>query len=181
MRMKHASHPPPRRWMAGVGLIEALVALAVLALGVMGMAALQTRTLLESRASHGRAIAVRLATDLHERMRTNPGIRDRSLIGAAHPYQLEWGATPRPADCWQASCSPDDLASFDLMQWKNSLTHHLPQGDARVFLANADTGEVGILVAWPLLPGDLPAPVAPGVAAVACREGFICHQVLVRP
>jgi hypothetical protein len=50
-----------------------------------------------------------------------------------------------------------------------------------VFLANADTGEVGILVAWPLLPGDPPVPVAPGAAAVACLEGFICHQVYVRP
>jgi type IV pilus assembly protein PilV len=135
---------------------------------------------LESRASHARAVAVRLASDLGERMRANPGIRDRSLLGGSHPYLLEWGATPAGADCWQTRCGAADLAAFDLLQWKASLAHHLPQGDARVFLAQPDTGEVGILIAWPLAPGDPPWPALPG-GGLACPEGFSCHLVHVRP
>ena len=43
----------------GTSLIEALVALLVLALGVMGMAAVQTRTLATARTTNLRAVAIR--------------------------------------------------------------------------------------------------------------------------
>jgi type IV pilus assembly protein PilV len=179
--MKPRAAAPLLPMETGVSLVEALVALAVLALGVMGMAALQTRTLLETRATNGRAIAVQLVTDLSERMRANPGIRDRSLVGPSNPYLIEWGASPPTINCWTRACDPQDLAGFDLMQWRASLAQHLPLGDARVFASATDPGEVGILIGWPLLPDGPPVPVAPGGAAVTCREGLMCHLVFVRP
>ena len=66
---------PTKQWQKGVSMIEALVALFVLTLGVLGMAGIQTRTLVESRTSNARAIAVQMSDDLLDRMQANTPIR----------------------------------------------------------------------------------------------------------
>lgn len=63
MSMLHSNHPEQQ----GIAMIEALVALLVLAFGVLGLARLQINALTESRHSNARAIAVQLAADLSER------------------------------------------------------------------------------------------------------------------
>jgi type IV pilus assembly protein PilV len=55
----------------GITLVEALVALLVLALGILGLAVVQGRTLVETRTANSRATAIRLISDLSERVRLN--------------------------------------------------------------------------------------------------------------
>ncbi len=55
----------------GFTLVEALVALLVLSIGLLGIAALYVETLRASRTSLYRTEAVTLATDLADRMRAN--------------------------------------------------------------------------------------------------------------
>src|SRR6218665_2182419 len=96
----------------GVSLIEALVALLVLALGIMGMAGIQTRTLVESRTTNARAFAVQLADDLLDRMQANAAIRINPPITS--PYLAAWGAqAAAPVDCFTAACTGPQLAAFD--------------------------------------------------------------------
>lgn len=55
----------------GVGLIEVLVALLILALGVLGFAALQLRALDAAQEATEQTVAMNTARDLAERMRIN--------------------------------------------------------------------------------------------------------------
>jgi type IV pilus assembly protein PilV len=174
------------------------VALAVLAFGVLGMAGLQTRTLMESRATNARAVAVRLAADLGERIRANPGRHRWGLSGSTSPYLMEWDTVPPVANCWTTRCSALELARFDLMQWRSSLSDGLPGGDARVFVAATDPSLIGVLIGWPptappalagtddsTRPHTGPAyPLltpAPGIGDVPCKPGLMCHLVFMRP
>ncbi|HEU0198650.1 MAG TPA: type IV pilus modification protein PilV, partial [Nevskiaceae bacterium] len=55
---KHTTRPYAPRWaQAGVGLIEVLVAALVLAVGILGIAALQTKALASSGDAMGRSMA----------------------------------------------------------------------------------------------------------------------------
>lgn len=55
----------------GVGLMEVLVALVILAIGVLGFSALQLKGIEAAQEANEQAIAVNLARDLAERMRVN--------------------------------------------------------------------------------------------------------------
>lgn len=185
----------------GVSLIEALVALLVLALGIMGMAGIQTRTLVESRATNSRAVALQMADDLLDRMQANTVIR--TTPPATSPYLAAWGAaTAAPVDCFTASCNGAQLAAFDLVQWKASLAQVLPGGDARVFQSNTDNAQFGVLIGWTetqaknqgeatgaqatlftnaIATRDATNAVGTGVAGITCPAGLICHLVYIRP
>jgi type IV pilus assembly protein PilV len=185
----------------GVSLIEALVALLVLALGIMGMAGIQTRTLVESRTTNSRALAVQLTDDLLDRMQANSAIRINPP--AASPYLTTWGVqAAAPADCFTEACNGAQLAAFDLVQWKASLGRVLPGGDARIFQSDADNAQFGVLIGWTETQAknqgeaideeatlftdavairDAANAVGTGVAGIDCPAGLICHLVYIRP
>jgi len=187
----------------GISLIEALVAMLVLALGVMGMAGIQTRTLVESRTTNARAIALQMADDLLDRMQANVGLRVTPPVPpAVNPYIVNWGAPAAGADCFAAACNAADLASFDLEQWKATLTRLLPGGDARVFQSPTDPSQFGVLIGWTATQAknegaagaaeqaqytaaigvlDGAGNAGTGVANIPCPPGLICHLVYIRP
>lgn len=185
----------------GVSLIEALVALLVLALGIMGMAGIQTRTLVESRTTNSRALAVQLTDDLLDRMQANSVIRINPPV--VSPYVTDWGVqAAAPADCFTEGCNGAQLAAFDLVQWKASLGRVLPGGDARVFQSTTDNAQFGVLIGWTETQAknqgeaagaqatlftdavtirDAANAVGTGVAGIDCPAGLICHLVYIRP
>ena len=61
----------PRRRMAGVGLIEVLIAVTILAFGLLGIAALQATTLRNSQSAAERSEAAIATNSILERMRAN--------------------------------------------------------------------------------------------------------------
>jgi type IV pilus assembly protein PilV len=65
----------------GVGMLEVLVALLLLAIGVLGFTALQLRAVDASTEANSRVTALTLARDLTERMRSNPqAVRERFYV-----------------------------------------------------------------------------------------------------
>ena len=64
-------HAPGPRRVRGVGLIEVLVAVAILAFGLLGIAALQATALRNSQSSYQRSQAVTLTYSILDRMRAN--------------------------------------------------------------------------------------------------------------
>ena len=71
------SHAPGPRRVSGVGLIEVLVAVAILAFGLLGIAALQATALRNGQSSYERSQAVAQSYTILDRMRAN---RDVALI-----------------------------------------------------------------------------------------------------
>lgn len=178
--MKHARHHQ-----RGTSLIEALVALLVLALGVMGMAAVQTRSLATARTTNLRALAIQAAEDLQDRIQANAALRYKPPL--VNPYLTPWGPPPASnRNCAATVCDGPQLATFDLMQWKKELARSLPAGDGLVFASPTDATQWGILVAWtetktrtePLASASQPDTGVPGAN---CPGTFTCHLIFIRP
>lgn len=72
----------------GITLLESLVAIVVMALGLLGIVGIQMRTLADTQTGVRRAQAVKLIEDLSERVRANP-----NAIGNATSYAVAWGST----------------------------------------------------------------------------------------
>jgi type IV pilus assembly protein PilV len=171
-----------------VSLIESLVALLILALGVLGLAGLQAGTLAQTRHANARAAAVQMANDLLERMQMNPAV-GRAPLGmpTTSLYETGWGSIKTPApDCRSRACNAPELAAHDLAQWKTSWQTQLPGADARVFRSRTDPRQIGVMLGWadagntPFSQPDM--TVAKGDdSAARCPEGLVCHLVYVRP
>lgn len=58
----------------GISLLETLIAVLVLAIGLLGVAGLQTTNLKNSQSAHQRTMAVMLAGSMAERIRANAGV-----------------------------------------------------------------------------------------------------------
>ncbi|MEQ1159696.1 type IV pilus modification protein PilV [Acinetobacter calcoaceticus] len=96
----------------GMGMIEILVALLILAIGILGFIALQYRALEASAESTSRVQAITLARDIAERIRVN-----RNSL-AVYNQQLQDASKQKDfvKNCFQDNCSDTDLADFDVAQ-----------------------------------------------------------------
>ena len=140
-------HHPRSRLQRGISLIESLVAIVVMALGILGILGVQMRTLADTQTTVHRAQAIRLIEDLSERMKTNP-----NALGSINNYVSGFSDEPTPGDC-SGGCSHSDQATYDLALWKQAVKTTLPLGEASVFLAAGETDDanrrqLGVMVAW---------------------------------
>ena len=97
----------------GVGLIEVLVALLILAVAILGFVALQVRATEATSEGIYRVQAMNLARDIAEKIRTN-----RSAVNT-YVASFESSAADRVTfteDCYDEFCSPAEKADFDVAQ-----------------------------------------------------------------
>jgi len=98
----------------GFSLLEVLIALLVLAVGLLGLAALQNMGLRLNHQSYERTQATILIYDMIDRMRVNPaGV----VLGN---YSLSMTGTPPTAtqNCEASVCTtPAALAAYDMNRW----------------------------------------------------------------
>ena len=142
----------------GFSLIEVLVALIVLSVGLLGLANLQGQSISSSYNSHLRTQATSLARSVIDRMRAN-----RELATATENYQTVFGTPPPSAaiDCSNNDCTPVQIASYDLKEWKCNLGMYskdaicqglvsqiaLPNGEGQIEPEVA-TGQTKVTVRW---------------------------------
>jgi type IV pilus assembly protein PilV len=108
--MRHAQHR--ERSERGFTLVEAMVALVVLSVGLLGIAGLQITSLKVNHGSATRTQAVYLAYDIIDRMRANPAA---AING---DYNIALGATP----------AGGTVAGDDLVSWTQNIAAALPAG-----------------------------------------------------
>lgn len=145
LQLKNASRSPFQR---GISLIESLVAIVVMALGILGILGVQMRTLTDTQTSVRRAQAIHLIEDLSERMKVSP-----NALGSLDSYVTGWNETPTAGDCVSAPCNHSELTAYDLREWKRAVARALPLGDANVFLAPGETvdanrRQLGVMISW---------------------------------
>ena len=104
----------------GFSIVEAMVALLVLSVGMLGIAGLYVTTLRASGSALYRSHAINFAADMADRIRANP------TAGAAYANA---GANN---NCAQgATCTPAQLAVDDVFRWQQQVATILPDdGDA---------------------------------------------------
>jgi len=117
----------------GFTMVEILVAIVVLAIGLLGLANLQVTTLQFNNSAYLRSQAINLAADMADRMWANRAV----AIGAGSPYDINIADGPP----WPAT-----LADTDLVEWRAALANTLPGGTGAITVA-AD-GLATIVVCW---------------------------------
>jgi type IV pilus assembly protein PilV len=124
----------------GDTLIEVLITVLILAVGVLGVAAMQVTTLQNLNSSYSTSVAEIIAEDLSERMRANP---TSALAGS---YVHSAPPVPYP-DCVANVCNLADLATYDVGSWWAALTAVLPSATGEV-TRNAGTNTFVVTVRW---------------------------------
>lgn len=99
---------------AGFGIVEVMVALVVLAVGMLGIASLYVTTLRSSSTAVSRMHAVFQVSDLADRIRANRWARASYADGA-----------PAMKDC-SANCNRADMALNDLFLWDRQVDALFP-------------------------------------------------------
>ncbi len=118
----------------GFTLIEILVAVVIMAVGLLGIAGLQVVSMQQNRSALLRAQALQLGEDILDRIRANPAA---SYDGVA----LTDAPDSNPEDCLNAVCTPAQMAAYDIAQWKCSINSTAP--DDTVY-AGCDAAELNI-------------------------------------
>jgi type IV pilus assembly protein PilV len=118
----------------GFTMVEALVALVVLAIGLLGIAALYLDSLRAGRTAIYRTQAVNLAADIADRIRANRGAvlaytsafaDTPAAVATCEPTELDVGGAA-------VGCGNAELASTDLSRWKAAIAQRLPEGQGQV-------------------------------------------------
>ncbi len=113
----------------GFTLVEVLVATIVLAVGLLGLAALQAGNLKNNQSAYFRSQATQLAYDIADRMRANVTAVDSYLSKT-----MAVAAATKKGDCSSKAkgCDPATMAENDLYEWNQALTTVLPSGTGTI-------------------------------------------------
>lgn len=156
----------------GFTLIEVLVAIVILAVGLVGIAGLQAQSLRNSQDSFFRTQANAFATDLADRMRANS-------VGAtsdALPYAISDISGLGTAVTACNPCTPEQITSNDLITLKQKITaSNLPSGNATVTGSRIGVNDAAytISIQWDTL--------REGAPGNTCGSGgLMCFSTTVR-
>ncbi|MCH8262060.1 MAG: type IV pilus modification protein PilV [Proteobacteria bacterium] len=130
---------------SGFSLLEVLISMVVLSIGLLGIAGLQATSKRTSYEALQRTTAVMLTRDIIERMRTNP---DQI---AAYSGTVDT-TTITHNDCGAATCTPVQLAAYDLFEWQQAI------------LGASELSDTGVNT------GGLVSPVGCITVAAACTS-----------
>lgn len=130
---------------SGFSLLEVLIAMVVLSIGLLGIAGLQATSKRTSYEALQRTTAVMLTRDIIERMRTNP-----DQIANYNGTVTETAITHN--DCSAATCTPVQLAAYDLFEWQQAI------------LGASELSDTGVNT------GGLVSPVGCITVATACTS-----------
>ncbi len=127
----------------GFSLLEVLISLAVLSIGLLGLAALQTVGLRINHDSYQRTQATMMAYDIADRMRAN----SKGLVDGKYNAVLATTTSPGP-DCVAAtSCDTNELADYDIRTWHDTIALKLSEGTGTIS-TDAATGRRTITINW---------------------------------
>jgi type IV pilus assembly protein PilV len=137
-RSVFASRPALR----GFTIVEALVALVVLAVGMLGIASLYVTTLRASGSAGSRMHAINLASDLADRIRAN---RTAEAAYAGAP-----AANGTTCIGTGVSCTAVQMAAHDLFLWQAAIQATLPGAAAGTVTVDVGTNPPSyqIEVSW---------------------------------
>ncbi|MDO9003305.1 MAG: type IV pilus modification protein PilV [Aquabacterium sp.] len=161
---------PPRQ--RGATLIEVMISALIVAFGMLAMIALQSNAIKYTKTSEYRSVATLLANDLADRMRVNA--EDGAMAGRYDlltAYEKPTTVPARTECAAPTNCTPTDLATRDLGEWRRALYFSLPGGNG--FVQSDPTNRaVNIWVAWQD-PDETARPVGDNGAVKECPAAFL--------
>lgn len=165
----------------GTSLIEVLVTLTIVAVGLLGLLALQTRSAGWQRDSFDRKAAAELAEQLAERIRANHlGFKDRNYCFALAPGAAVTAFT----SCAQKPGEPNaDIALRDAGLWLADLRRRIPTAAANVvsaFSTDASETMLEVRLGWQE-PSSATNPSDAACGTALPSVGWRCHLSAIFP
>ena len=117
-----------RRQASGFSLIEVLISLVILAVGLLGMTALQNEALKYNHAAFTESQALFLIADMTERIRANRESNNYTI-------ELTQPAPTEPvAKCNATPCTSTQMAAWDIYEWRAMVEDpaYLPNGNSAI-------------------------------------------------
>tara|TARA_R110002050_G_scaffold1244_4_gene8635 strand:+ start:68520 stop:68966 length:447 start_codon:yes stop_codon:yes gene_type:complete len=110
--------PVSHQKIKGFSLLEVMIAVFVLAIGLLGLAHLQVTTLQHNERANLRSQASALSSDIFDRMRAN------QIAAVAGDYNLGVDDDPPVA--------LNTMAEIDISEWLANVNNFLPNGDGAI-------------------------------------------------
>jgi type IV pilus assembly protein PilV len=134
-----------RRNTQGFTLIEVLVALVVVAIGLIGMAGINAAAVKYTKGAEGRSHASELAYDIVDRIRASRDSLTRGGYASAN--------APAPTICQRARAAVSAIRDTeDIAAWRNQVACLLPRGEGQISIGGVDatTGlyPVTVTIQW---------------------------------
>lgn len=111
----------------GSVLLDALIAFALLSVGIFGMARYQADGIKQSGTAYTQTMADLLARQMFEKMRLNP-----NGVTAGGYSNITNTVTDPGCITTSAGCTPATLANTDINKWYTSLSNTLPNGSGTI-------------------------------------------------
>lgn len=137
---------------SGFTLIEVAITLLVLAIGILGIAGMQTSGLRATHQSHQRSLAMLQAQDLADLMRANiSGFRalrytdtqsgGSGTIADPYTYDATFPSSQPSPGCLSAgdTCDATELATANLYTWQTRNAALLPSGAGEITCTDVDS------------------------------------------
>jgi type IV pilus assembly protein PilV len=122
-RLRNA--PRSRRRQRGISLLEVLITVIILAIGLLGLALLQTMNLRYTQSANHRTVATNLSYEVLDLVRINQLLRrtyaETAYVSAGTPTSCNLGATFDP--------------TANLTRWHCQVSSALPGGESRISVA----------------------------------------------
>ena len=112
----------------GFSLVEVMVALVICAVGLLGLAKMESLALSSTSVANSRSLAAIEASSMAAAMHANPGYwaagfaPTTTIVSAANNFS----AAPACFTAGTTSCTPSAMAFYDLQQWAIALAAVLP-------------------------------------------------------
>ena len=146
LRYKQAALSSRASGQEGFTLIEVMVAVFVLAIGVLGMAGMQAVGVRESQNTYFRTQADMLANDMADRMRAN---RATMIDSTPLDYVFDGTNPGTGPSCDAGTPCIGNLSAYDLSGWYNALQlSSLPSAIGKVTQVGASTTTYTVEVYW---------------------------------
>ena len=119
--------PKKQKNQNGSSMIEMMVALTVLAIGMMGSLSMQVTSTRFNQGAHFYSQAVFLANDIVDSIRTNPSVSNAYIIMLNDP-------APASRDCENTdiTCNALDLRDWNIARWRENVENSLPNAKSSI-------------------------------------------------
>lgn len=158
-------------------MVEVLVAMVILAFGMLGMAGMTATSLQTSKMAQFQTVGAQLAASYGDSIRGNVNgfVANAYNLNTAQ-YTGAATALTVPACAVVTKCTAAETAAIDVAEWQNNLRRRLPAGGAWVVRDTDNTLAADLWIMYSE-PSQVYDGVDTAVAGAACPSGSVASGV----